>query len=93
MSKLYLHLSIYTWYILNLFRGSATLLLTKYKAHLVLAHRVGFFQLRRQMTAYGDYRYSHLIKSTCTGVFNTPKIALTFATPTTSALLVFLLVA
>ena len=45
------------------------------------------------MTAYGDYRYSHLIKSTCTGVFNTPKIALTYATPTIAVLLVFLRVA
>lgn len=72
MSKLYLRLSIYTWYILNLFRGSARLLLTKYKAHLVRLTPVGFFQLRRQMTAYGDYRYSHLIKSSRTGVFNAP---------------------
>jgi len=53
-------------------QGFSTLLLTKYKAHLVLAHRVGFFQLRRQMTACRDYRYSHLTKSRHTSVFNTP---------------------
>jgi hypothetical protein len=86
MSKLFLHFYIYTWYILNLFRGSATLLLTKYEAHPVLAHRVGFSNcggriLPAAIIGVGNY-YNQVILAYLIHPIS--------ATPTTSALLVFL---
>jgi hypothetical protein len=86
MSKLFLHFYIYTWYILNLFRGSATLLLTKYEAHPVLAHRVGFSNCGGRILPAAIIGVRFVSSQDIPVYLMHP----TSATPTTSAVLVFL---